>query len=197
MILDAVALGLLGAPEPLYRRRQRRLVLTADRTEAARLLANDTGHADEMDMSIAVPRIAETYSAVVTRQGLIADSDGKIWEVAPGNPGLATSGRGDVGAGAVAGSLVRKAAPAQAGCRATDLHATAGDRLAAAVGPVSSLPGYCWTQCRRCWQHLPRSCNKDCSVTRTVQLQGLFSYKDCSVTRTVQLQGQRQSQARC
>ncbi len=59
--------------------------------------------------------------------------------MAAGNPGLATSGSGGVQAGAVAGFLTRKAAPAQAACWATYLHATAGDRLAAAAGPVSFL----------------------------------------------------------
>ncbi|MDQ6739673.1 MAG: NAD(P)H-hydrate dehydratase, partial [Actinomycetota bacterium] len=62
-----------------------------------------------------------------------------LWDVGAGNPGLGTSGSGDVLAGAVAGFLARKATPAQAACWATYLHATAGDRLAATIGPISFL----------------------------------------------------------
>ncbi|WP_312875996.1 NAD(P)H-hydrate dehydratase [Arthrobacter terrae] len=86
-----------------------------------------------------MPRIAGKYGAVVTRQELIAAPDGTTWEVAAGNPELETSGSGDVLADAIAGFLPRKAEPTQAACWATYLHATAGDRLAATVGPVSFL----------------------------------------------------------
>lgn len=59
--------------------------------------------------------------------------------MAAGNSGLATWGSGDELAGATAGFLARKAEPAQAACWAPYLHATVGDRLAAAIGPVSFL----------------------------------------------------------
>jgi NAD(P)H-hydrate repair Nnr-like enzyme with NAD(P)H-hydrate dehydratase domain len=59
--------------------------------------------------------------------------------VSTGHPGLATAGGGDVLAGVVTGLLARGATPAQAACWATYLHAGAGDRLAARVGPVGFL----------------------------------------------------------
>lgn len=134
VVLDAYALGVLVDLEQVYRQWARRLVLTPNPAEAARLL-----EADGVDMADAVPRIAERYQAVVTGQGIIADPEGKVWEVAAGNAGLGTSGSGDVLAGAVGGLLARKASPAQAACWGTYLHATAGDRLASAIGPLSFL----------------------------------------------------------
>lgn len=134
IVLDAYALGVLVDLEDVYRRWAGRLVLTPNAVEAARLLGRD-----EADIAAAVPQIARKYRAVVTGQGVIAEPDGTLWEVQAGNAGLGTSGSGDVLAGAVGGFLARKAAPAQAACWGTYLHATAGDRLASAIGPMSFL----------------------------------------------------------
>jgi hydroxyethylthiazole kinase-like uncharacterized protein yjeF len=134
VVLDAYALGVLADLEDVYRQWAGRLVLTPNPTEAARLLGRDG-----VDMIEAVPAIAEKYQAVVTGQGIIADPAGWLWEVAAGNAGLGTSGSGDVLAGAVGGLLARRAAPAQAACWGTYLHATAGDRLSSAIGPLSFL----------------------------------------------------------
>jgi hydroxyethylthiazole kinase-like uncharacterized protein yjeF len=134
VVLDAYALGVLPGLDDVYRQWTGRMVLTPNRAEAGRLLGRRG-----VKMATAVPRIAEKYGALVTGQGIIADPEGRIWEVAGGNPGLGTSGSGDVLAGAVGGLLARKASPAQAACWATYLHATAGDRLAARIGPMSYL----------------------------------------------------------
>ncbi|MFD1212111.1 NAD(P)H-hydrate dehydratase [Arthrobacter sp. GCM10027362] len=134
IVLDAYALGVLVDLEDVYRQWAGRLVLTPNPTEALRLLGRDG-----VEMSAAVPEIAQKYQAVVTGQGIIADPVGGWWEVAAGNAGLGTSGSGDVLAGAVGGFLARKATPAQAACWGTYLHATAGDRLASAMGPLSFL----------------------------------------------------------
>ena len=56
-----------------------------------------------------------------------------------GHSGLATSGSGDVLAGAVGGLLARGAEPAQAACWAKYLHAAAGERLAARIGRLGFL----------------------------------------------------------
>ena len=55
-----------------------------------------------------------------------------------GGPGLATSGSGDVLAGAIGGMLARGAGRDGA-CWATYLHARAGDRLAERIGPLGFL----------------------------------------------------------
>lgn len=134
-VLDAYAIGALSklgqTPEPQERRE---LVLTPNGEEAARLLGRDVD-----DLEVDVPEIAREYAAVVTCRGTIADRDGSVWRVSTGHPGLATAGSGDVLGGVVAGLLARGAAPAQAVCWATYLHAAAGDRLAARVGPIGFL----------------------------------------------------------
>ena len=52
---------------------------------------------------------------------------------------MGTSGSGDVLAGVVAGLLARGATPDQAAVWGAHVHATAGERLAARVGPLGYL----------------------------------------------------------
>ena len=135
VLLDAFTLGVLtdlpDVSEPL----RGRLVLTPNLKEAAALLDG----ADVDDGASA--RIAERYDAVVSCAGTVAAPDGRTWTASTGESGLATSGSGDVLAGALVGLLARGADPAQAACWATHLHAAAGDRLAARVGRVGYLAG--------------------------------------------------------
>jgi ADP-dependent NAD(P)H-hydrate dehydratase len=110
------------------------LVLTPNGSEAGRLLGRDLDVLEDD-----VREIARTYHAVVSSQGLVADPDGGCWRMGVGQIGLATSGSGDVLAGAVAGILARGTEPAQAACWASHVHAAAGDRLAASVGRLGFL----------------------------------------------------------
>ncbi len=134
LVLDAYALGvlpgMLDALDPV----RGRLVLTPNLQEAARLLDREV---EDEDADVA--EIARRYSALVTCYSTIADAEGRIWKVGAGNGGLATSGSGDVLAGAVTGLLGRTGEPAQATCWATHVHSAAGDRLAARIGTVGFL----------------------------------------------------------
>jgi ADP-dependent NAD(P)H-hydrate dehydratase len=134
VVLDAYALGVLVDLDDVRSAFGGRYVLTPNTEEAARLLGDEPD-----DMSAGVVEIARRYEAVVSCQGLVADPDGRRWEVRAGHVGLATSGSGDVLAGCVTGLLARGASPAQAACWATHLHASAGDRLAGRVGPLGFL----------------------------------------------------------
>ncbi|WP_456824509.1 NAD(P)H-hydrate dehydratase [Cellulomonas sp. P5_E12] len=133
VLLDAFALGVLPQIPTVAEQLAGRLVLTPNPEEASRLLG-----VDEIDEHTCA-RIAKKYDAVVTCQGRIAAADGSQWEVSTGLPGLATSGSGDVLAGALIGILARGADPAQAACWATHLHAAAGDRLATRIGTLGYL----------------------------------------------------------
>lgn len=135
VILDAYALGVYRDLAGIHETLAGRLVLTPNRAETARLLGQD----DAEDVEAAAAEIASRYGAVVTGRGRITEPGGKAWEVPAGNAGLATSGSGDVLAGAVAGFLARGAAPDQGACWGTYLHATAGDRLSSSKGPLSFL----------------------------------------------------------
>jgi ADP-dependent NAD(P)H-hydrate dehydratase len=134
LVLDAYALGVLPDLVDDVAPLAGRLVLTPNLTEAERLLGRDLD-----DLETDVREIARSYGATVTCQGLVADAGDGCWRSGVGQIGLATSGSGDVLAGAVAGILARGAEPAQAVCWASHVHAAAGDRLAASVGRLGFL----------------------------------------------------------
>ncbi len=112
-----------------------RTVLSPNAGELAALLDVDDATEDE-DSARAV---AEKHGAVTVVRGSVVAPDGRVWRNAAGNPGLGTSGSGDVLAGVVGGLLARGADPAQAAVWAQHLHATAGDRLAERIGPLGYL----------------------------------------------------------
>jgi hydroxyethylthiazole kinase-like uncharacterized protein yjeF len=134
LVLDAYALGVLPDLVDDVAPLAGRLVLTPNSTEAGRLLGRDLD-----DVEDDVREIARTFGAVVSCQGLVADPEGSCWRIGAGQIGLATSGSGDVLAGAVAGILARGTEPAQAVCWASHVHAAAGDRLAVSVGRLGFL----------------------------------------------------------
>lgn len=85
---------------------------------------------------------ARTWGAVVALKGActwLAAPDGRLWRHARGNPGLATSGSGDVLAGLVAGLMARGAPVEQALAWGVALHARAAEKLAARMGPLGFL----------------------------------------------------------
>jgi ADP-dependent NAD(P)H-hydrate dehydratase len=134
VLLDAYALGVLpDVPDDTADWRGR-LVLTPNDAEAARLLGRNMD-----DRENDVQAIAQRYGAVASCFGLVGTPDGRLWEQGSGQAGLGTSGSGDVLAGAIGGLLARGATPEQAACWGTHLHATAGDRLAARIGPTGYL----------------------------------------------------------
>jgi hydroxyethylthiazole kinase-like uncharacterized protein yjeF len=134
LVLDAYALGVLPGQPKVVESLAGRVILTPNKNEGSRLLGREL---DDLEGDVA--EIAARYGAVVTCQNVIADPDGNRWRISSGQEGLATSGSGDVLAGAVAGLLARGTTPAQAACWGTHLHAAAGDRLASRVGAVGYL----------------------------------------------------------
>ncbi|HEY0374946.1 MAG TPA: NAD(P)H-hydrate dehydratase [Amnibacterium sp.] len=134
VLLDAFALGALADDADVCRPLEGRLLLTPNSTETAILLGRDPG-----DAADDLVEVADRYGAVVCGSGLVAEPGGRVRRIEAGNPGLATSGSGDVLAGAIAGLVARGADAGDAACWATWLHATAGDRLADRIGPVGFL----------------------------------------------------------
>lgn len=139
VVLDAYALGVLPRVAERLGAVRAGLVLTPNMAEIARLAeAREVGE-DELER--VVPEVARRYGAVVTCHNVIAEPGGRMWRNSAGHGGLGTSGSGDVLAGAIGGLLARGADPAQAACWGTYVHAAAGDRLAALVGPTGFLAG--------------------------------------------------------
>ena len=135
VLLDAYALGVLGQRADLGERLAGRLVVTPNGSEAKRLLAG----AEAADPESTARQLAHKWSAAVSCAGMVAGPDGRVYAVESGHAGLGTSGSGDVLAGVVGGLLARSGDLAQATCWGTYLHAAAGDRLAARVGPLGFL----------------------------------------------------------
>lgn len=132
--LDAYALGVLSRSADTVARLRGRLILTPNSEELARLLGRKA-----LDATRDVLEVADRYGAVVSSGGLIASPAGTLWKIGTGTSGLATSGSGDVLAGAIAGLVARGATAEDACLWATYAHAATGDRLAVAVGPLGFL----------------------------------------------------------
>lgn len=135
LVLDAFALGVLPELPPLPADLAERTVLTPNQAEAKRLLGRELGD----DFEAEVAEIVERYGCVVACADLVAAPSGEQWENSAGMSGLATSGSGDVLAGALGGLLARGADPVQAACWAKYLHAGAAERLAVRVGRLGFL----------------------------------------------------------
>jgi ADP-dependent NAD(P)H-hydrate dehydratase len=137
--LDAYALGVASRVPEIAQQLAGRLVLTPNLAEAARLLDREVDENDDPVQTVVA--LAERYRAVVSCQGYVAADDSRVWSIGTGRVGLATSGSGDVLAGAIIGLCARGADPAQAAVWATYAHAASGDRLAVRVGPLGFLAG--------------------------------------------------------
>ena len=136
VILDAGALEeFAGAPAAV------RVVLTPHAGEMAHLLGMSREAVDANPAEFA-RTTAKRLRAVLVLKGattFIAAPDGSGWCLHGNNPGLGTSGSGDVLAGLIAGLAARGATPAQAAAWGAFAHAKAGDQLAASVGRLGFL----------------------------------------------------------
>ena len=144
LVLDAFALGVL--PQIDRAALPATLILNPNEEEAAillgRELSEDAAGDDDAERSNRDPtgraadlvEIARRYDAIVNCYGLVASPDGVTWRIDAGGPGLATSGSGDVLAGAIAGFAARGMDPVRAAVWASWAHARAGDRLTERTG---------------------------------------------------------------
>jgi NAD(P)H-hydrate repair Nnr-like enzyme with NAD(P)H-hydrate dehydratase domain len=86
--------------------------------------------------------VAKDLNAIVALKGaetFIATPDGEVFRYTEGDVGLATSGSGDVLAGAIVGFLARGATLDQAAVWGVYLHGAAGNRLKRRIGPIGFL----------------------------------------------------------
>ena len=137
VIVDAGAMRVIDTQRRFYAP----VVMTPHAGEMASLTRGDKATIIEEPRRAAL-EAARTWNAVVALKGAItyiAAPDGRVWRNRAGNPGLATSGSGDVLAGIMAGLAARGAPLEQASAWAVALHARAGDRLAQRIGPLGYL----------------------------------------------------------
>lgn len=141
LVLDADALNLIGAHEPLQRALEQRKmpsVLTPHPGEAARLLGCSTEEIQN-DRVQAARSLAARYRSLVVLKGagtVCALADGG-WFINPtGNAGMASGGMGDVLSGML-GALLGRTAARDAMLCAVYLHGAAADQLVArGSGPI-------------------------------------------------------------
>ena len=116
-------------------------MLTPNFAEMARVTGEkpETIAADPLGVATAVVRDFNVVVALKGPETFIATPYGEVFRYAEGDVGLATSGSGDVLAGALLGLLARGATLDQAAVWATYLHGAAGNRLAKRMGPLGLL----------------------------------------------------------
>jgi len=141
VILDAAALACLKKQPRCLQALSAGAVLTPHAGEMASI--RNTPKEEIVADPAGVARGAAAEMGAVTAlkgaETFIAAPDGRLYCNRAGNVGLATSGSGDTLAGIVAGLAARGAEPLQAAVWGVYLHAAAGDRLAARVGPLGFL----------------------------------------------------------
>jgi hydroxyethylthiazole kinase-like uncharacterized protein yjeF len=141
LLLDAAAMDVVSRTPGAVLRFSGRVAMTPHAGEMAHL-SGEAKESIECDPGERVSIAAKTWGAAVALKGActwIAAPDGRLWRHARGNPGLATSGSGDVLAGLVAGLMARGAPVEQALAWGVALHARAAERLAARIGPLGFL----------------------------------------------------------
>jgi hydroxyethylthiazole kinase-like uncharacterized protein yjeF len=156
LLLDALALALVGPDAAKLDAGRPPAVLTPNLDELAIMLSLD-GSQVAADVVAAAASAAAMTGAVVHGGGelsVTAAPDGRSWRDDHGTHGLGVSGSGDVLAGVVAGLLARGAEPEQAAVWGARLHAEAGNRLAARVGPVGFLAREISVEVARALRHL-------------------------------------------
>ena len=137
VVVDALAMKVLGR----IARFEGRAVLTPHAGEMAGLIECSKEQV-QSDAARCAREAARDWHAVVALKGAvttIASPEGRGWRHEGGEPGLATSGSGDVLAGLITGLLARGAPPDQAACWGVVLHAMSGAALSQRMGPVGYL----------------------------------------------------------
>jgi hydroxyethylthiazole kinase-like uncharacterized protein yjeF len=135
IVLDALALtcGIVNTAQ--FSHCASRTVITPNASEVEHLL----GSAAPGDDADSARVLADRLGVVAVSGSVVAAPGGVCWRTSKGNSGLATSGSGDVLAGAVTGLAARGADPLRAALWAVTLHCSAGDRLAHRIGPLGFL----------------------------------------------------------
>lgn len=140
LVIDALALHALRGGHYRFSE-DTSVVLTPNIDEMAKI-TGDKPELIERDPQAVALRVSADLNVVVALKGaetFIASPYGEVFRYAEGGVGLATSGSGDVLAGAVVGLLARGATLDQAAVWAVYLHGEAGNRLSRRVGSIGFL----------------------------------------------------------
>jgi hydroxyethylthiazole kinase-like uncharacterized protein yjeF len=140
LVIDAVALAALRGGRYRFTD-DTRVVITPNAGEMAKVTGEKPESIEADPRGIAVS-VAKELNVVVVLKGsetFIAAPYGEIFRYDEGDVGLATSGSGDVLAGALLGLLARGATLDQAAAWAVYIHGAAGNRLKRRIGAIGFL----------------------------------------------------------
>ena len=140
-VIDAMSVTGLWDQQRMLTRRGGNLVITPHPGEMAALTGLSKEHINAEPLRVA-KEVAGHLQCIVVLKGsatVIAQPDGPTYHYKGGGVGLATSGSGDVLAGALVGLVARGAKPIEAAIWSVYLHGEAGRRLARRVGPLGFL----------------------------------------------------------
>lgn len=128
-VVDASALGALGADLDWLKARGYPTILTPHPGEMARLSGLDVREvqADRIGVATAVARASGAHVVLKGASTVVASPDGEAGVITRGNPGMATGGAGDVLTGVIGGLLAQGAGARSAARAGALLHAAAGD----------------------------------------------------------------------
>lgn len=141
LVVDADALNAIAADRRLLGRLGPDRVLTPHPGEMARLTALSTGEVQRDRRSVAL-NSAREWGAVVVLKGahtIVAAPDGRVVEDPHEVPALASGGTGDVLGGVIAGLVAQGLEPFPAAVSGVYIHAEAGRRIEARIGPSGLL----------------------------------------------------------
>jgi hydroxyethylthiazole kinase-like uncharacterized protein yjeF len=141
LVVDADALNAIAADRSLLGQLRADRVLTPHPGEMARLTGLPTAEVQRDRRGIAL-RSAREWGAVVVLKGahtIVAAPDGQVAEDPHEVPALGTGGTGDVLSGVIAGLLAQRLDPFRAAVSGVYVHAEAGRRISARLGPSGLL----------------------------------------------------------
>lgn len=140
-VIDAMCATGLWDLKRVVSRHGGRLVITPHPGEMAALTGLSKEHINAEPLQVA-QEVSNHLQCIVVLKGsatVIAQPDGPTYRYEGGGVGLATSGSGDVLAGALVGLIARGANPLEAAIWSVYLHGEAGRRLAQRIGPLGFL----------------------------------------------------------
>jgi len=141
VVIDANAAVALAQRSRPLKAVEGRAILVPNPVEAASMLDVDPEVIDEAPGDAAV-KLSMQFGAVVavrSPETWITAGPAPLYRDRSGNPGLGTSGSGDVASGIITGLAARGADALQAAVWGVHVHGTAGERLARRIGPVGFL----------------------------------------------------------
>jgi ADP-dependent NAD(P)H-hydrate dehydratase len=141
LILDAGALKVLERKPNAVAELRTHAIITPHAGEMASLLGLEKEEIEARPAfhALSFAKAANVVVALKGNETFIASPDQDLFMLKGDNPGLATSGSGDVLAGVIAGLTARGAEPLQAAVWGCFLHSAAGDELSKSRGKVGFL----------------------------------------------------------